>query len=318
MIANPYSCAIDWDDENIEFNNMEASVWVYDSKLRKYKFRNNSGYGNLKDGIIPMAQGFYIRAQNSNASLTIPKKARRHEEQSYYKGSEEVNSQLSFVKLEIEKDTLTDELWMGYQWNSSDEFDNGIDISKMFTFEDEPQIYAKHNDLELCVDIFSEFQDEPKTIPIYFKPGTSGVHRINILNWQGFEGVDVFLEDTFTDEIEDVKDIDFYEFTAELGDSENRFLLHLNPEGTVATNDYPNPSLVHMYAYSNTIYINSEGYFAKQDKNILIYDVNGKQLGEVYLPAGKMQKIENVYQRKVLILKAIYPQETFTQKILNF
>jgi len=46
--------------------------------------------------------------------------------------------------------------------------------------------------------------------------------------------------------------------------------------------------------------------------------VNGKQLGEVFLPAGKMQKIENIYQRKVLILKAIYPEQIFTRKILNF
>ncbi|NOR87626.1 MAG: hypothetical protein GQ527_08465 [Bacteroidales bacterium] len=318
MVANPYSSAIDWDDENITTSNMEKSVWVYNSRTRRYLYRNQSGYGNLKDGIIPMGQGFYVRAKNSNASLTIPKEARRHEDQAFYKSDESVNDELNYLSLEVRKDTLSDEIWVGYQWDSSDEFDDGIDISKVFTFEDEPQIYGAHNNQELCVDVVEEPDNNGKTVPINFRVGNSGIHQLALLTYQGFNNVTVQLEDLVTGELQEVIDMNTYEFEATVGDAEERFLLHFNPFNTVNTEDIYNTSQVHIYAYQNTIYINSDGKYADQSKNILIYDVNGKQLGEVFLPAGKMQKIENIYQRKVLIIKAIYPQEIFTRKILNF
>ncbi len=319
LVSNPYACAIDWDDESISTFDMEKSVWVYDSRKRRYRYRNQSGYGNLKDGIIPMGQGFYVKAKSGNASITIPKEARRHEDQAFYKSDESVNDELSFLTFQVNKDTLSDEIWVGYQWDSSDEFDDGIDISKMFSFEDEPQIYAAHNDLELCIDIIQEPTDNAKTIPINFIVGSSGLHELELMSFQGFEDITVQLEDLATGELQEVIDMDVYEFEANVGDSEERFLLHFNPTGTVSTDDITSTEAkVNMYAYQNTIYINSDGKYADQSKTILIYDVNGKQLGEVFLPPGKMQKMENIYQRKVLILKAIYPEQIFTRKILNF
>ncbi len=263
-----------------------------------------------------MGQAFIVRARNDNAILTIPKEARIHADQAFYKEADAVNEELSFVRFEVAIDTLSDEIWIGYQWDSSDEFDNGIDISKMFSFEDDPQLYTAHNDLELCVDIIAEPEESGKTVPINFIVGSTGTHRINLLSWQGFEDTDVFLEDLFTGEFTDVKDMDFYEFNAQIGDAEERFLLHFS--ATVSTEEINSTAHVNIYAYQNTIYINSDGIYSQQDKKVLIYDVNGKQLGEVFVPAGKMQQINNIYQRKVLIIKAIYPQQIFTRKILNF
>ena len=317
LVSNPYACAIDWDDDNISLTNMEHSIWVYDSRKRRYKFRNTSGYGNLTNGIIPMGQGFFVRAKNNNASIIIPKEARLHNEIPLYKSSNEINSELSFVSLEVQQDTLSDLIWVGYQWDSSDDFDNGIDISKMFTFEEEPQLYTTHNEEEFCVDVIAEPIEDGKTVELHFRVGLSGTHHLEMQMWQGFEYMNVLLEDLVTGDVLDIKEMNTYEFEATVGDSDARFLLHFNPYTPTSVQDM-NSSQVNMYAYQKTIYINSDGKFAKQSKNILIYDVNGKQLGEVFLPAGKMQKIENIYQRKVLILKAIYPEQIFTRKILNF
>lgn len=318
MVANPYSSAIDWDDENISYNSLEHSIWVWDSRTRRFFYRNNSGYGNLKDGIIPMGQAFYIKALSNDASLTIPKSARRHDEQDFYKGDKSINDELSYVSFEVRQDSLSDEVWVGYQWDSSDDFDNGIDITKMFSFEDEPQIFASHNDLELSVDIIEQPSTEAKTIPIYLIPGNNGLHQINMIAWQGFSSEDVFLEDLFTQEMMDIKTMDSYEFEANTEDDANRFLLHINGFNTVSV-DYTNnnPSQVSIYSYKNNIYLKSDGDYAKQCKLVLIYDINGKMLQRISLEASAMNQIPQNYPSQIIMVKAIYNQDSFTQKIIN-
>lgn len=317
MIANPYSCAIDWDDESIETSDMEASVWVYDANTQKIKFRNNSGYGTLTNGIIPMGQGFYIKTQSEEATLTIPAQARLHEEQAFYKQSDEVDDELNYVIFEIVKNSLADEIWVGYQWNSTDGFDNGIDISKMFTFEEEPQIYSSHNNEDFTIDLIEAPELNSKQVPMYLRVGSSGTHHLNLLKYQGFFNVDVQLEDLVTGEILEIADMDSYEFEANVGDQELRFILHFNPTLYTGSDPYlSRENQVDIYSYRKQIYIKSNGDYAQQSKIIYLFDLNGKLLAEIPLSAGHLSSIKNYFNRKMIIVRAKYQTDTFTEKVL--
>lgn len=317
FVANPYASSFDWEDENIELFDMEASIWIYDSENRRMKFRNNSGYGNLENGIIPMGQGFYVKTYSEEATLTIPASARRHAQQAYYKQEAEDNEKLSYVRFEVIKNDLADEVWVGYRVNSIDEFDNGIDISKMFTFDEEPQIFTSHHEQEFSIDLIEKPESVNKQIPLFFRAGSNGTHYINLLEYQGFEDMLVQLEDLITGEMIDVDGMDSYTFNANIGDEENRFILHFNPLMPTGNQEFESQEQeVQIYAYADQIYISSSGEYSLQTKIVQFFDLNGKLLGEIPLSDASLSVIKNKFKRKMILVKANYPDRSFVGKVI--
>jgi len=316
MIANPYASAIDWENPNIALNDMEASIWIYDANTRKIKYRNQSGYGTLQDGIIPMGQAFMVRTHSEEATLYIPAEARLHSQKDFYKNSEEVLDDLDYLILELQKDTLKDEIWVGYQWNSTDDMDNGIDISKMFTFEEEPQIYTSHNEEDFTIDLIEKPEESNKQIPVFIRTETKGIHQLNLTEYQGFSNLNVYLEDVQSGEMMNMEDLDFYEFNAVAASDELRFIIHFNPIIPTSTHDYlSKENQVQIYSYGNQIYIKSDGEYAKQYKTVLLYDINGKLLAEIPLSDGHLTSFKNKYKRKMLVVKAQFKEDVFTNKV---
>lgn len=317
MIANPYASAIDWENPNIALNDMEASIWIYDANTRKIKYRNQSGYGTLQDGIIPMGQAFMVRTYSEEATLYIPAEARLHSQKDFYKNSEEVLDDLDYLILELQKDTLKDEIWVGYQWNSTDDMDNGIDISKMFTFEEEPQIYTSHNEEDFTIDLIAKPEESNKQIPVFIRVVSDGMHQLNLTDYQGFFDMNVYLEDLQSGEMIDMEEMDYYEFNATTNDDELRFIIHFNPLNPTNTHDFSsNEKQVQIYAYGDQIYIKSEGEYAAQSKKVFLYDLNGKLLTEIILSQGFLTSIKNRFKRKMIVVKAKYPSDTFTEKVI--
>lgn len=317
ILANPYSCAIDWDDPSIEFNELEATIWVYDPNTNNMKYRNHSGYGTLTDGIIPMGQGFLVKAQSEEATLVIPKQARRHHQQEFYKKSENKYEELNYLILELQKDHLKDEIWVGYQWNSTDEFDNGIDISKMFSYEETHQIYTSHNNDNYTIDLIAEPNFESKQIPVHVHARFNGVHQLNLSKFQGFSGVDVQLEDLLTGEFINMESMKTYEFSTNGNDEDLRFIIHFNPKSVTGINHFnAEMSQVHIFGYGDQIYIKSDGEFSLQSKTVFIYDVNGKLLTEIPLGQSHFTSIKNKFKRKMIVVKAKYKNNLFTEKVV--
>lgn len=316
LIANPYASAIDWDDESIEFSNMEWSVWVYDGRKRRFRYRNSSGYGSLTEGIIPMGQGFLIKTRTEEASITIPKQARRHAQNEFYKTETGIDSEVSYLVFQVKQDTLEDEIWLGYQWDSSNEFDNGIDVSKLFHFEEVPQLYSVQNEDQLSINMIEEPQETAQIIPIHFLAGIAGTHELSLVEFQGFEDKDLLLEDLLTGIWYPLEDFSSLEFESNPGDESLRFLLHINQ--TVNTNDLASSfSDVQIYSWEKQIFIKSKGDFEKMSKQVRIFDINGRLLTQQNSSAESETVIENNFQNQVLIIQCIYPKQSFQQKIIR-
>lgn len=316
LIANPYASAIDWDDENIEITNMEQSVWVYDGQTRRFKFRNTSGYGSLEEGIIPMGQGFLIKTRSEEATIIIPKQARRHAANEFYKSENGLDSDVSYLVFQVKQDTLEDEVWLGYQWDSSDDFDNGIDVSKLFHFEEVPQLYSVQNEDQLSINMIEEPLETAKIIPIHFLAGITGTHELSLVEFQGFEDKDLLLEDLLTGIWYPIEDFSSVIFESNPMDESLRFLLHINQ--TVNTNDLgAKLSNVQIYAWDKQIYINSKGEFKNQMKQVKIFDINGRLLSQHNSAAEPETIIKNPFQNQILIIECIYTKQSFQQKIIK-
>lgn len=318
LIANPYASAIDWDYTGIDALDLEKSIWVWNSEKRRYLFRNSKGYGSLENGIIPVGQAFIVRARSNNASLLIPKEARTHSSKNTYKSTEEINSEPNYLVLELVNGDLSDEVWVGFQDESTDGFDDGIDVSKLFTFENEPQIYAADQANLYCLDMVSAPDENGKTIPINLRIGTDGTHELSLKSWQGFYGVDAQLEDKLTNEFMDVFSMENYSFQANSTDANERFLLHLSHSGTVSTDDLNvDDQSVAIYAASQSLYIKSYGDFKQESKTVYLYEMSGKLIFQSALMPGEFQKIQIPSDQKMLIVKLVYPTKVFTQKVIN-
>ncbi|NPD46885.1 MULTISPECIES: hypothetical protein [unclassified Lentimicrobium] len=316
LIANPYASAIDWDDESIEVSNMEHSVWVYDGRKRRFRYRNSSGYGSLTEGIIPMGQGFLIKTRTEEASITIPKQARRHAANEFYKSENAIDSEVSYLVFHVKQDTLEDEIWLGYQWDSSDDFDNGIDVSKLFHFEEVPQFYSVQNEDQLSINMIEEPLETAKIIPIHFLAGIAGTHELSLVEFQGFGDKDLLLEDLLTGIWYPIEDFSSVEFQSSPEDESLRFLLHINQ--TVNTNDLGSElSNVQIYSWDKQIYINSKGVLKNQTKQVKIFDINGRLLSQQNSAAEPETIIKNPFQNQILIIECIYTKQSFQQKIIK-
>ncbi|MBN2237257.1 MAG: T9SS type A sorting domain-containing protein [Bacteroidales bacterium] len=319
FLANPFSSAFDWDNSYIEVENMEESIWIWDDVSKSFLFRNRSGQGNLENGIVPLGQGFMVRALTSDARLALPASTRVHSGRNVYKSvNATLENQSNYLVLELGNGMAADELWLGFSATSTDDFDNGEDVSKLFSFEEVSQLYATHNQENFCFDMFGELRDAPKIIPVNLRVKTDGQHSLRLKNVEGFDFTDVQLEDTFTHQMMDVFTMETYTFNALSTDEESRFLLHFSPGEATALDEIESAdALPQVYATNHWLYIRSFGIFEKEAKEVSVFDLSGRMVFNQSLAAGTTDKIFIETDSPMLIVRVAYSTQTITQKVLN-
>lgn len=81
LLGNPFASAIKWNDGNWSLTDVATTAKIWHS--------TNKSYTDIAaNGIIPQAQGFFIRVTNSTNSITIPAAARVHNSTAWYKNSD--------------------------------------------------------------------------------------------------------------------------------------------------------------------------------------------------------------------------------------
>ncbi|MBN3035778.1 MAG: T9SS type A sorting domain-containing protein [Bacteroidales bacterium] len=88
LVGNPYPSAIDWNG-SWPSSAIDPTVYLWDGTLGQYAEWNwYTGLGiNKTDGTIPADQGFFVKANSFNPTLTIPQSERFHSTQAFYKSS---------------------------------------------------------------------------------------------------------------------------------------------------------------------------------------------------------------------------------------
>ena len=248
LVGNPYASAIDW--ENVDYNytantsGIEKGVYYYDGAAAKYKYyipsSGTTSYPitdlNVNGGsqYIPAGQGFMVKAANSNVettSFSILKTARVHNSQTFWKGSKDIVPNI--IRLNVQKDDYSDEMivrTLPEESGVTENHDGDYDAYKMFAWDKtKPQVYSK-NDLSsnyYAVNSLPEFTGH-KTVPLGVYVGTAGDYTINITE-NSFENKHVWLEDTeIGGDYINLRNNPIYEFTANAGTYNNRFILHFD------------------------------------------------------------------------------------------
>jgi hypothetical protein len=317
LIANPYASAIEWDGTNWSMTNMEETIWVWDPLYSggSFRFKSSSGTGNtMTSGIIPSSQGFFIRAQASNASLTIPASSRIHSSQALYKSESDIQEEMSYIALRVVLNDYWDDITVGFSSETTDDFDNGIDVTKLFGNDDVPQLYLQEERTLLSVDIFEELNTSSRTVALKLRAPQTDTYLINLREIQNMGGVQIYLEDLQNGNYTNLKEQPTYKFSANADDNDSRFLLHFNPT-VLSTNDI-DPSDPNIYSFNRAVYISLNSYWANQAKTVFIYDITGRLLYTSKYTVGDFYKIPSPVYNQALIIKLQFHNQSFTKKLM--
>jgi|GEM_PF-1084544 len=289
LIGNPYPSALDWDNPGWDTTGVEGSIWVWSDAANNYLYRNSQGQGSLTNGVIPMSQGFFIRATDENISFSILPSARVHSSQQFYKNYENTTGE-PFVVVSSISNGMTDECWVSFNDESTENYDNGKDVSKMFSEYGAPQIYIRNSTDSLSILSVPLIYNDTRVVDMDYIPGNSGIQLMELSHYEMMWDTEIYLEDQFTSKIIDFKTNPDYEFESSLNDDTNRFKLHfVNLYTDVRNLDFEKGILV--YSADGSVYISNKNLY---NLDIRVVDI----LGRVVNAANTSQYSERINNLK--------------------
>ncbi|NOZ35859.1 MAG: T9SS type A sorting domain-containing protein [Chlorobi bacterium] len=238
LFGNPYVSAVDWDNAGLDKTYIENFIYYYDNTQDKYlcyggnpPWDNNGVSINGGTQYIPAGQGFFVKAlSNGNSqSFVIPKTARTHNGQPFYKSSASFEN---LIKLQIKKDFYTDETIIRTfpeTTGVTDDHDLNYDAYKMFSLNTErPQLYSHtvDNSQMFAVNTLPEIIDS-KIISLGISVNESGTYSIDMTE-NSFDNMHIWLEDKAENFNTDLLTKNSYSFNEAAETNDNRFYLHID------------------------------------------------------------------------------------------
>jgi len=265
LLGNPFAATIDWEDAaNILISNVSPTVYFWNgSTFATYTRGGQSTNGATQ--YIPKMQGFFVKTVQPSV-VYINAGARTFVNQNFYKNENEVSENL---KLKVSNNIYSDETIINFNSESSNNFDNESDASKLFSLNAEvPQIFSYCEGERLVINSLPEVS-ENLIIPIGFKAGKSGNYNLEFSENQ-ITNQDVYIEDLKTKTIILKSELP-YNFLYNTLDNENRFNILFAKNVTDINNL---KSGINIYSTQNEVYVQlPENSF---NANIEIIDITGK------------------------------------------
>ncbi len=267
MVGNPYPSSVQWNNVWSR-TNVDATIYVYDAGTSgNYLTYNTGGTGTLPNGYIAPGQGFWIKADNSNASLTIPKSERLHSSQSFYKESIQPGQLLCTVTGNGREDKMIIQL----NDEATGGFDGEFDAWKLRGDVLSPQLYSVSQGNELTVNSLPFAKD--LVIPVCLEVGTDDMYHLLFDELSFNDGIFVYLEDLQTGSVEKIGQGYMYDFYGATTDDKHRFnILITETELSQKEKQIGNQNI---YSFNKTVYITGTGV---KDITVTIFDMLGKKV----------------------------------------
>lgn len=307
LLSNPWAASLDWDDSDWTKTNIDEVIYVWDPSTNSYKDWNGID-GSLGDGLIKPFQAFWIKANGADPTLTVDKSVKTTGGTYYGKSKKEPAS----IGFKLEADTLETETHLTLTPDGSNAKDRR-DAFRLLPFDTQTylELYTTLDDgTQLTINNLARSFGKELSIPLHingFKDGES-INSEYTLSWPKFGDVPdswtLTLEDKKTGKKIDLRKNSFYSFnlsqskqkalkntvqnfqlvdnpamkTKAKGNSENRFVLHIDPgadsagipdEYSLGIN-YPNP-----FGEQTTIKYNTP---VEGEVKLMIYDILGRRV----------------------------------------
>jgi len=313
LVANPFPCPIDWDQGGWTKTNIDGTIYVWKDGSN-YITRNSNGLGSLPNGIVPVGQGFFVRTMAASPSLTIPKLARVQSSAAYSKPGGETYEGPPYAVFQVGKEEQTDEVWLTFSDEFTDDYEEGWDAVKRFGDGNAPQLYAHNNNYDLSIAAISEIGNDGKVIQFNFEARVPGEHSILLKEQKYLDEFDILLEDLNLNNIQDMNSAPEYSFNALLNDNPDRFLIHFNPK-ILGIEDTELSSDLIIYSWNKDVYIKAVGDKSLLNAKIQIFDIYGRRLDFRKTDNSLMVKIPVNVSNSYLIVKVVRESSIVVKKV---
>ena len=303
LVGNPFPAAINVVNFNTNWtiNNMAASIYVWDPSFGNYKFWNGIA-GNL-GGIVPAYQSFMVKATGTNPSMIVPASAKQV-------GTTYFKSKVSeLLSLKVEGNNLQDETFINFNSKSTKDFDEKLDVEKVYGIEEAPQLFSKISEKEVSINVLPKLETN-QVIQLGFVTKVAGNFSITASGINTFaKDTKILLEDTKLNTFVDLNKEAVYSFTSNSSDETNRFKIHFTSSNVVENTN----STINIYSYNNTIYINNSNN--DQIKEIVIYDLLGHELLKKQGNNNTINTINMQYITAYYVVKVVTATNVYTQRV---
>ncbi len=242
LLGNPYPATLDWDLGLWTKTGLEASVWVWSDPIGAYVSWNGSA-GSLSNGVIPVAQGFFVKGTDLafSASIRIPIDATRHNQQGFYKEAPQ-----KVLRLDVTNSVnpYQNSLFVQYTENATAGFDDQFDTRKMSDLAETPELWAMAGETRVSIDALPSIEQNNE-VDVWFKPGVDAQYTLTASGMETFANGDVaYLIDNLTGYKQNINQNPVYTFSAQAAPASSRFKISFSGVGI------ENPTTTSMGAYS--------------------------------------------------------------------
>ncbi|MCD4698765.1 MAG: T9SS type A sorting domain-containing protein, partial [Bacteroidales bacterium] len=316
LISNPYPSAIVADIGTWTKSNIDNSIWVWTGAPGSGNYMywngtdgtNTEGWGTLSGGIVPSMQAFFVKANNSNPSLTIPQSDRTHNSQSYYKDSGRPNS----IRLDVIGNEYQDAIFVCFNEQATNGYDGEYDVRKIYGLDEAPQLYSIIPEDILSINSLSEL-NEYRIVPLGFECDALAVFTIEASEIESFEEfITIYLEDIKEGTLHNLSNNPLYTFTHEIGDDPARFLLHFGePNGY----NEPGEQSVRIYSNEDIVYVHQP---AGLQADIVICNIMGQEIKREKVNNNELVRMKVANGTGYYVVKVKTSTQLFTQKVFIY
>ena len=312
LVGNPFPSTIDWDNANWTKTNVANAVYIWNAGTGSYtSYVAGAGVNGGTRYIAPM-QGFFVEATGVNPSLTIDNNSVRVDNAtSFLKDEEEIVDELS---ISLMGSTGEDEIMIRFLEEATASFDANYDAHKMFGNKNLAQVYTiDESDNEMAIHTLQSVKSTD-FIKLGLKIQDAGTYSLQFNNHNSFtEFVTITLEDLKTQTLYVLSDYDSYEFEYEVGEHDERFILHF--KDVTAINSLET-SETFAYVVNNNLFVEINDN--EEAEYVQIFNMNGQLIQEKNVANQTLINIDlNDLSRASYIIKLVSKTKVKTQKFIK-
>jgi hypothetical protein len=313
LLGNPYPSPLEWNN-NWTKSSIDATVYVFDGTQYLTWNYNLGGFGTMGNGYIPSTQGFWVKANATGPSITIPNSERLHVSQAFYKDVELFSN---LMTINVAGNGYTDNALVGFYSGATDKFDSDFDAYKLAGIPAAPQLYTILEDEMVSVNILGTLAGS-KQVPLNLEVGANTSYVMTFNNVSTFDpDISIYLEDKALSagsaKMINLRTTSTYTVKADSTDDPSRFVLHfgkIDNDENLSTDG--GGSGIQIYAYQSTVYVK---YPSDARGEAVIYTLMGQELTRRQLEANTINTINLTCERGYYLVRVISGNEVLSQKV---
>lgn len=268
LVGNPFPGTIDFNAFHSSNGFLSSTVWTWNSGAMNYGTWDGTVGVNGGERYLASGQGFFVKADffNQDLPLTFQNQGIYSFTAATFKSKQIVGNTL---RMKVQDGNYSDETLIYFG-------DTELKSDKFFSLNPSvPQLWISDNTQKYAIVRLIDPQ-LIRNLSVSFKASKSGQYTLTLPEFNIDNGVEVSLEDNVTKQITNITSTNSsVVFNYNLGESENRFTLHIYKIKT-AINEHQN-SDVNIYSNNKNLYLN---FAENAGGKVEIYNLVGGKLME--------------------------------------